>query len=101
MSTDFSRADKLVDSMMKAGMTSLGNDIKRRATELAPVDTGALRQSSKADVNTKGDTVRVSFNTPYARRRHYENNLNPSTRYYLTNAMKSITDVSKYFRSFN
>lgn len=101
MSTDWSRTDKLVDNLMKAGLKSLGDDVKRRAVVLAPVDTGALRQSSLVDVNSKDDTVRVSFNTPYARIRHYQNNLNPSTKYYLTNSLKSITNLDKYFVRFN
>ena len=101
MSTDFKNVDSLVNNLMKAGLKSLGDDVKRRAVVLAPVDTGALRQSSRVDVNTKGDTVRVSFNTPYSRLRHYRNNLNPSTKYYLTNALKSITNLDKYFGRFN
>ena len=98
--TDFSRVDKLVDNLMTAGLNSLGNDVKKRATILAPVDSGDLRQSARVDVDSSKDIVTISFNTAYARRRHYENNLNPSTRYYLSNALKSITNVSKYFRSF-
>lgn len=96
MPTDFSKADKLVDQMMKAGLTSLGTDIANRAVILAPKDTGALRQSKRVDVGN--DTVTVSFNTPYARRRHYENNLHPATKLYLTNALKSIKSLDKYFK---
>lgn len=96
MSTNFSKVDKLVDVTVKSGLNSLGNDIKKRAVILAPKDTGALRQSSKVDVGK--DSVAVSFNMPYARRRHYENNLHPSTKLYLTNALKSITNVGKYFK---
>lgn len=101
MSTDFKKVDSLVNNLMKAGLKSLGDDVKRRAVVLAPVDTGALRQSSRVDVNTKGDAVRVSFNTPYSRLRHEVNNLNPSTRKYLSNALKSIKSVDKYFERFN
>lgn len=96
MSTNFSKVDKLVDAAVKSGLNSLGNDIKKRAVILAPKDTGALRQSSKVDVGK--DSVAVSFNMPYARRRHYENNLHPSTKLYLTNALKSITNAGKYFK---
>lgn len=96
MSTNFSKVDKLVDAAVKSGLNSLGNDIKKRAVILAPKDTGALRQSSKVDVGK--DSVAVSFNMPYARRRHYENNLHPSTKLYLANALKSITNVGKYFK---
>lgn len=96
MKTDFSKADKLVDQAMKAGLTSLGNDVKKRAVILAPVDSGDLRQSARVDVAS--DEVAISFNMEYAERRHYENLLHPSTKYYLTNALKSIKNLSKYFR---
>lgn len=99
--TDFKKVDRLMNSLMRAGLTSLGNDVKKRAVILAPKDTGALRQSSRVDVNALKDIVTISFNTPYARRRHYENNLHPATRLYLTNAFKSISDVGKYFKRFN
>ena len=97
MATNFSKVDKLVNKAMAVGLMNLGTDIKKRAVILAPKDTGALRQSARVEVNTKGDTVKTSFNTPYARRRHYENNLHPSTKYYLTNALKSISNIKSYF----
>ena len=96
--TDMGKSDKLLNQAMKAGMLSLGNDVKRRAIILAPKLSGDLRASSKVNVSTKGDSVEVSFNTPYAKRRHYENRLHPATRLYLTNALKSITNVANYFR---
>lgn len=97
MPTDFKKVDRLVSQAVTVGLNRLGNDVKKRAVILAPVDTGALRQSSK--VKVKGDSsVIVSFNTPYAKLRHYQNNLHPSTRYYLNNALKSITNLGKYFR---
>lgn len=100
MPTDFSKVDKLVDKAMAVGLKRLGDDVKKRAIILAPIDSGDLRRSAKVEVK-RSDTVVVSFNTAYAKRRHYENNLHPSTRYYLTNALKSIRDVGKYFkRSF-
>lgn len=96
MKTNFSKVDKLVNVAIKAGLTSLGSDIKKRAVILAPKDSGDLRQSARVDVGN--DTVTVSFNTAYARRRHYENNLHPSTKYYLLNAFKSIKSVRNYFK---
>lgn len=99
MPTNFSKADKLVNAAMKEGLLLLGKDVRKRAIVLAPKDSGDLRRSAKVDVSTTGvDSVEVSFNTEYAKRRHYENNLHPSTRLYLTNALKSITNVNKYFR---
>ena len=100
MPTDFSKVDKLTNSIIAAGMQSLGDDIRRRSQILAPKDTGALRQSAKVHLNSTKDTVTVSFNTAYARRRHWENNLHPATRKYLTNALKSIKNLNKYFKKF-
>ena len=100
MPTDFSKVDKLTNSIIAAGMQSLGDDIRRRSQILAPKDTGALRQSAKVHLNSTNDTVTVSFNTAYARRRHWENNLHPATRKYLTNALKSIKNLNKYFKKF-
>ena len=100
MPTNFSKVDMLTNSLISAGLQSLGDDVKKRSQILAPKDTGALRQSAKVHLNSTKDTVTVSFNTEYARRRHYENNLHPATRLYLTNALKSISNVNKYFKKF-
>jgi hypothetical protein len=99
--TDFTKADRLVNQAFMAGLNSLGQDVRKRAIILAPKDTGWLRSTAKVDLKSNGETVEISFNTPYAKRRHYENNLHPSTRLYLSNALKSITNVGNYFkRSF-
>lgn len=94
---NWSKVDRLVTTAMAAGLTSLGTDIKNRAIILAPKDSGDLRQSARVD--TKGSSaVYVSFNTPYAKLRHYVNNLHPSTRLYLNNSLKSTRNVSNYFK---
>ena len=98
MPTNFKKVDGLVDQMMKAALQGIGNDVKKRSQILAPKDTGALRRSAKVHLNSTKDTVTVSFNTEYARRRHYENNLHPATKNYLTNALKSIRNLKKYFK---
>lgn len=90
------KVDRLVDAMVLKGMTDLGRDIKRRAIILEPVLTGRMRQSTESFPSAQ--TVKVVVDTPYARRRHFENKLHPETRLYLYNALKSITDVSKYFK---
>lgn len=109
MSTNFSKADRLVDQCIEAGLQALGNDVKKRAIILAPYAKKKknatfkkhLRSTGNVEVNTGKDTVTISFNTPYARRRHYENNLHPATRKYLTTALKSIKSVKKYFKPIN
>lgn len=98
MATDFSKVDRLMNQMIKDGLGNLGKAVKDRGIILAPKDSGDLRRSSKVEVNKSKDSVAISFNMPYAKRRHYENNLHPSTRLYLTNAMKSIGTPAKFFK---
>lgn len=100
MATNFKKVDGLVNSLISAGLQSIGDDVKKRSQILAPKDTGALRRSAKVHLNSTKDTVTISYNTAYARRRHWENNLHPATRRYLTNALKSIKNLNKYFKKF-
>ena len=100
MPTNFKKVDGLVNSLSAAGMQSLGDDIKKRSQILAPKDTGALRRSAKVHLNSTKDTVTVSYNTEYSRLRHEVNKLHPATRKYLSNALKSIKSVNKYFKKF-
>ena len=100
MATNFKRVDAIVDSMITAGLQSLGNDVKKRSQILAPKDTGALRQSAKVHLNSTKDTVTISYNTEYARKVHNLNRKHPATMRYLTNALKSIKSVNKYFKKF-
>jgi len=100
MATNFKKVDMLVNSLISAGLQNLGDDVKKRAVILAPKDTGALRQSAKVHLNSTKDTVTVSFNTAYARKVHNLNRKHPATMHYLTNALKSIKSVNKYFKKF-
>lgn len=101
--TDFSKVDKLMDKMIADGLNNLGKAVKNRAIILAPKDSGDLRRSGAVSVSTSKDEAIISFgnsDVKYARRRHYENNLHPSTKYYLTNALKSISTPGKFFKRF-
>lgn len=100
MPTNFKRVDAIVDSMITAGLQSLGNDVKKRSQILAPKDTGALRQSARVQLNSIKDTVTISYNTEYARKVHNLNRKHPATMHYLTNALKSISNLNKYFKKF-
>ena len=102
MSTNFRKADALVSGVIKGGLTALGKDVQKRAIILAPYgetrESGDhLRATSEVAVSSSGKRVTISFHKPYARRRHFENKLHPSTKYYLANGLKSITDASRYF----
>lgn len=99
--TDFRKVDRLVRQTVRAGMLALGTDVKKRGVILAAKDSGDLRNSAEVEVSASGETVSTSFNTDYAKRRHYENNLHPATRLYLTQALKSITNLGRYFTRFN
>ena len=100
MPTNFKKVDGLVNSLVTAGLQSLGDDVKKRSQILAPKDTGALRRSAKVHLNSTKDTVTVSFNTVYARKVHNLNRKHPATMHYLSNALKSIKSVNKYFKKF-
>lgn len=90
-----------VSSQLNAGLLEMTTDIHKRAVILAPVDTGALRNSGEVDKIQNG--YRVTFGServPYARKRHFENRKNPQTRGYLAKAGDSVArgNTQKYFR---
>lgn len=71
----------------------MGYTVKNLAVLKAPELTGNLKRSWK--VVKDENSIEVIFGNgipakaggvPYARRRHYENNKNPQTKYYLQNA---------------
>lgn len=64
-------------------------DISRLSKAYAPVLTGELRSSHRVEKTANGYDVTV--NTPYARRRHFENRKNPNTKQYLKRAGDTIT----------
>lgn len=52
--------------IMKKTLEEIGDSAARHASERAPVDTGALRDSYMKDVNTGNNTVRVGSPLNYA-----------------------------------
>ena len=96
--TDFSKVDRLVDSSMRKGLTSLGNDVRSRSRVLAPRLSGDLVRSARVDVSTNPDKVVIGYYVPYAAIRSRINNKHPATRNYLPNALKSITSLAPYFK---
>ena len=74
-------------SKINNALAKMGDSILNRAQLYAPYDTGALHDDGR--VNQSNLKVVVAFGgfaVPYARRRHYENNLHPNTKYYLERA---------------
>jgi len=84
------------------GLLEMANDIRTRAVILAPVETGALKNSGVVEPVANGYRIRFgSERVPYARRRHFENKKNPQTLGYLARGADSVArgNISKYFRN--
>lgn len=76
---------------INSALAKMGQSILNKAQLYAPVDTGALRADGR--VIKEPDSVSVvfgGFSVPYARRRHYENNLHPDTKLYLERAGNQV-----------
>lgn len=73
-------------------LSKMGSSILNRAQLYAPIKTGALRADGRV-VKSENKVVVAfgGFSVPYARRRHYENNLHPETKYYLERAGNETT----------
>ena len=83
---------RLIEKQLQAGLNSLGTEILNEAVQNAPILTGALRASGT--LTQEGALARVRFgneDVPYARMRHFVNNLHPDTKYYLQRAGDQVT----------
>ena len=69
------RAEAEVMDALERAQEENTEDLMGKAVELAPILTGTLRRSAEPEVSrdATGVTGVVSFNTPYAVRRHEEN----------------------------
>ena len=96
--------NQVVDSLetsIKGGLLEMATDIRNRAVILAPVETGALKNSGVVIPITNGYKIQFgSGRVPYARKRHFENRKNPQTIGYLAKAADSVerANSSKYFK---
>lgn len=74
----------------------------QRSRMLAPELTGSLKADGRVEEAGENELeVSVAYGSPavpYARRRHFENNLHPDTKYYLQNAGDTVAKegISKY-----
>lgn len=80
----------------------MATDIHKRAVMLAPEDTGALVNSGVVE-RIKAAYYRIKFGSsqvPYARKRHFENQLHPNTLGYLAKAGDGVArgNTDKYLR---
>ena len=89
-----------IEQQLKAGLNQLGTEILNEAVQNAPILTGALRESGTLTID--GTTAKIHFgneDVPYARMRHYVNNLHPDTKYYLQRAGDSVSrNAADYFK---
>lgn len=80
-------------------LAKMGATINALAQLYAPVLTGALRADGRVRLAPNSVTVTFGgYSVPYARRRHYENNLHPDTKYYLERAGDQVAreGITKY-----
>ena len=92
------------EAKMDAALGEWASDTHNVAGRLAPHETGALQNSGRIE-REKPLEWSVTFGNnqvPYARRRHYENYLNPHTLNYLERAgdQNSRNFVQRYLRRF-
>lgn len=98
------------------GLLKMGYDINNRAKSKAPVGVyppksgktgGALVNSIRVDESDmQGGTVYVlaggttdGYKVPHAKRREYENNKNPHTKYYVRDSFNEVTkNYTNYFK---
>lgn len=87
------------DAVMKAEWTKINNALAKmgvatlnRARMYAPERTGALKADGRVEIEPHSVVIAFGgLQVPYARRRHYENNLHPDTKYYLQRAGNEVT----------
>lgn len=85
--------NKLKSNTMKR-LIDLGTKINNKAKSNAPYLTGALVNSIRVDTSEQNTVYvlaggnAVGRSVPYAKRREYENQLHPNTRYYMRNAFQ-------------
>lgn len=94
----------------KNALRAMAEATLQRSRMLAPVLTGALRTSGRVEEKDEKGKLRVAViygsdsgdsdikAVKYARRRHFENNLHPETKYYLKNAGDTVAKegIKKY-----
>lgn len=73
-------------------LRAMADGINNVAAQKAPVLTGALRSDGRVEKIEGGyQVVYGDSRVPYARRRHFENNLHPQTKYYLQDAGDQVS----------
>lgn len=83
---------KATTDELNVALNRMGNSVLNLAKMYAPYKTGALLRDGRVRTTNLDTTISFGgFAVPYARRRHYENNLHPQTKYYLERAGNEIS----------
>lgn len=91
-----------LDRRIRVGLYEMADDVAGIAFEKAPYDHGDLSASIMplypdnftAIVHAGGARV------PYARRREFENNKNPHTKYYMKRSLDEVVNDSGYIQKY-
>ena len=82
---------KATTDELNIALNRMGNSVLNLAKMYAPYKTGALLRDGRVNSGNLQTTVAFGgFAVPYARRRHYENNLHPNTKLYLERAGNEV-----------
>lgn len=72
-------------------LSRMGSSVHNLAKMYAPYASGELLRDGRVNTGNLQTTIAFGgFKVPYARRRHYENNLHPNTKLYLERAGNEI-----------
>ena len=86
---------KFLKVNVRNSLRAMAEATLQRSRMLAPELTGSLKADGRVE-EAGENTLEVSV--AYARRRHFENNLHPDTKYYLQNAGDTVAKegINKY-----
>ena len=91
---------KFIEINARNAVRAMAEATLQRSRMLAPELTGSLKADGRVetDGNLTASVVYGSETVLYARRRHFENNLHPDTKYYLQNAGDTVAKegIGKY-----
>lgn len=78
---------------IKLNRDEIARSILNTARMYAPELTGALKAHGRVEIldETSSQVIFGDTKTPYARLRHYVNNKNPHTKYYLSRAGETVS----------
>lgn len=59
-------------ALVQAAMAAFSEDLLERSKRVAPRRSGRLIDNTQVTTNTRGDTWRIQYRQPYARRQHFQ-----------------------------